>query len=345
MNKIRKIGLSALAGSLVAVSASAGDLSVTGTWEVTYKSDDKANLGNSFGSKSAMSFSGSGDVDGLGTATWYAAINDNNPAGYLSHKVTLDMGDMGEFGFDQGVGSYGANTIDDKSPTAWEESWHNTANSSGGFSANGGSSGVLGYKNTFMDFNLNFEYSPEIAAGDGGDGGNGARSTATTVTQTGSNTNFAITNSTLVDGLDFGAGYGSNDSDSTVANSSTDIESMVGYANYTMGSVTVGYTMSQSRGGSAASAANEVNAYGIAFNVNDNLSISYNEHNNDYKKTSSDGSTGSGQADVEQESKGIAIAYTMGGATLAIQQNEMDNVKGVQNTNDEITEISLSLAF
>jgi predicted porin len=196
-----------------------------------------------------------------------------------------------------------------------------------------------------MDFNLNFEYSPEIAAGDGGDGGNGARSTATTVTQTGSNTNFAITNSTLVDGLDFGAGYGSNDSDSTVANSSTDIESMVGYANYTMGSVTVGYTMSQSRGGSAASAANEVNAYGIAFNVNDNLSISYNEHNNDYKKTSSDGSTGSGQADVEQESKGIAIAYTMGGATLAIQQNEMDNVKGVQNTNDEITEISLSLAF
>ena len=83
----------------------------------------------------------------------------------------------------------------------------------------------------------------------------------------------------------------------------------------------------------------EVEAYGIAFAVNDNLSISYNEHNMTYKKKNSDG------ADVEQESTGIAIAYTMGGATLAIQNNSMDNVTGTAGTNDEITEISLSLAF
>jgi outer membrane protein OmpU len=345
MNKLKRIGLSALAGSLVAVSASAGDLAVTGTWELTYKSDDKANVGNPFGSKSAINFNGSGDVDGVGTATWYAAINDNNPAGFLSHKITLDMGDMGEFGFDQGVGSYGVGTIDDKSPTAWEESWHNTANSAGGLSASGGSGGVLGYKNTYMGMNINVEYAPSLSSADAGDGGTGARSTATTVTQTGSNTNFSVTNSTLVDGLDFGAGYGSNDADNTGVTTDTDVESMVAYANYTWNNVTVGYTISQSRGGTAASSANEVNAYGIAFNINDDLSISYNEHNNDYKKTSSDGSTGSGQADVEQEAKGLALAYTMGGATLAIQQNEMDNVKGVQNTNDEITEVSLSLAF
>ena len=345
MNKLKKIGLSALAGSLVSVSASAGDLAVSGIWELTYKSDDKANMGNSFGSKSAIMFNGSGDVDGVGSATWYAAINDNNPAGFLSHKITMDMGDLGEFGFDQGVGSYGVGPIDDKSPTAWEESWHNTANSSGGLSASGGSGGVLGYKNTISGMNVNIEYSPEIGATDAGDGGAGARSTATTVTQTGSNINFAVTNSTLVDGLDIGAGYGENSSDSTTANSSSDIESMVAYANYTISNFTVGYTFSQSSGGTAASAANEVNAYGIAFNVNDNLSISYNEHNNDYKKTSSDGTTGSGQADVEQSAKGLALAYTMGGATLAIQNNEMDNVKGVQGTNDEITEVSLSLAF
>jgi outer membrane protein OmpU len=345
MNKLKKIGLSALAGSLVSVSASAGELAVSGIWELTYKSDDKANMGNSFGSKSAIMFNGSGDVDGVGSATWYAAINDNNPAGFLSHKITMDMGDLGEFGFDQGVGSYGVGPIDDKSPTAWEESWHNTANSSGGLSASGGSGGVLGYKNTYMGMNVNIEYAPSLSSADAGDGGAGARSTATTVTQTGSNVNFGVTNSTLVDGLDFGAGYGENDSDSTVANSSSDIESIVAYANYTISNFTVGYTFSQSSGGAAASAANEVNAYGIAFNVNDNLSISYNEHNNDYKKTSSDGTTGSGQADVEQSAKGLALAYTMGGATLAIQNNEMDNVKGVQGTNDEITEVSLSLAF
>jgi len=41
----------------------------------------------------------------------------------------------------------------------------------------------------------------------------------------------------------------------------------------------------------------------------------------------------------------MAIAYTMGGAKLAIQNNEMDNVKGTSGTNDEITEVSLTLAF
>ena len=93
MKKLTKIGASALAGSLVAVSAQAGELTASGTWELTYKSDDKANTGNPFGSKSTLVFSGSGDVDGLGTAAFYAATNDNNPAGFLSHNITLDMGD------------------------------------------------------------------------------------------------------------------------------------------------------------------------------------------------------------------------------------------------------------
>ena len=38
-----------------------------------------------------------------------------------------------------------------------------------------------------------------------------------------------------------------------------------------------------------------------------------------------------GSADVEQESTGIAIAYTMGGATLAIQNNSQDNSSGTAN--------------
>ena len=83
----------------------------------------------------------------------------------------------------------------------------------------------------------------------------------------------------------------------------------------------------------------EVEAYGISMAVNENLSISYNEHNTTFRKSGSDG------ADVEQEAQGIAIAYTMGGATLAIQNNTMDNVGGTAASNDEITEVSLSLAF
>ena len=52
-----------------------------------------------------------------------------------------------------------------------------------------------------------------------------------------------------------------------------------------------------------------------------------------------------GQADVTQESTGIAAAYTMGAAALRIQNNDVDNVGGVVGTNEEITEVSLFLSF
>jgi len=341
MNKLTKIGVSALAGSLVAASAQAGELSASGTWELTYKSDDKTAVGNPFGSKSAVTLSGSGDVDGLGTASFSAVINDNNPAGYLSHLITLDMGDAGMVGFDQGVGQFGASTIDDKSPTAWEESWHNTANSSGGLVHSGGSGGVLGYSNSMGGFDLTVEYAPSITTADNGDGGTGGDNTSLA---NGSNVNFAINNSSLVDGLTFGFGAGSTEYDDEAIVGREDGSSSVAYANYVMGPATVGITLSDSNNARTAntttnSGGREVEAYGISFAVNDNLSISYNEHNMTYKKNAA------ANPDVEQQSTGIAIAYTMGGATLAIQNNSMDNVSGTSGTNDEITEISLSLAF
>ena len=341
MNKLTKIGVSALAGSLVAASAQAGELAASGTWELTYKSDDKTAVGNPFGSKSAITLSGSGDVDGLGTASFSAVINDNNPAGYLSHLITLDMGDAGMVGFDQGVGQFGVSTIDDKSPTAWEESWHNTANSSGGLVHSGGSGGVLGYSNSMGGFDLSVEYAPSITTADNGDGGTGGDNTSLA---NGSNVNFAINNSSLVDGLTFGFGAGSTEYDDEAIVGREDGSSSVAYANYVMGPATVGITLSDSNNARTAntttnSGGREVEAYGISFAVNDNLSISYNEHNMTYKKNAA------ANPDVEQQSTGIAIAYTMGGATLAIQNNSMDNVSGTSGTNDEITEISLSLAF
>ena len=342
MKKLTKIGASALAGSLVAMSAQAGELGVSGIWEVTFKSDDKANSGNPFGSKSAIMFSGSGDVDGLGTASFYASTNDNSPAGLLSHNVLLDMGDMGTFGFDQGVGTFGASTIDDKSPTAWEESWHNTGNSSGGLVHTGGSAGVLGYSNTVGGFSVSVEYAPALTSADNGDGGAGGDNTSLA---NGSNINFAITSSDLMEGLSVGVGAGSSEyDDDAVVGNEGDASSVVGFANYTMGPITAGVTLSESNNIRSATAvdtnvgAREVEAYGIAFAVNDSLSISYNQHDMTYKKNGS-------SADVTQESTGIAIAYTMGGATIALQNNSQDNQSGTAGTNDEITEISLSLAF
>jgi len=101
---IKKIGLSALAGSLAMVSANAVELAVSGKTEVTYLSHDSTTTtGNPFGFGNAITFSGSGDVNGM-TGNYFAVINDGGGAGFLSSEISLDMGAMGLVALDQGTG-------------------------------------------------------------------------------------------------------------------------------------------------------------------------------------------------------------------------------------------------
>ena len=95
---IKKIGLSALAGSLAMVSASAVELAVSGKSEVTYLNKDKASTGNPFGFGNEISFTGSGDVNGI-TATYFSTIGDGGGS-FASSEISFDMGDMGLIGFD-----------------------------------------------------------------------------------------------------------------------------------------------------------------------------------------------------------------------------------------------------
>jgi outer membrane protein OmpU len=349
MNKLTKIGASALAGSLVATSAYAGDISVSGTWEVTgeYTSgsgaaafDALSNTGNPFGSKGNLSFNGSGETD-FGTASWFMFTTDTQ-AGVSSHSVTLDMGDMGLVGFDQGTGAFGIGTIDDKMPSAYEEVWNGTtATTTDLLDGSGGSSGVFGYKNTFMGMDVNVEYAPSVGSGDNGDGG----ATHVASVADGTSLNFAITNSTLVEGLSLGAGYGDTSYDRAsgdVAN--IDTESLVGYATYAVGPVTIGYQQNYTSGSVSTAnttiGANDVEIIGIAFNVNDALSVSYQDYENTYKKRGSE--TGD---EVTQDADGIQLAYTMGGATLRISDVSVENSGGVALNNEDRTEVSLLMAF
>ena len=346
MNKLTKIGASALAGSLVASSAYAGSVSVGATWEVTgeyvnnAKSSGVANdTGNPFGSKGNLSFSGSGETD-FGTASFFLFSSDAQGA-VTSHSVTLDMGDMGMVGFDQGTGAFGLGKIDDVMPTAYEEIWNGTAQSNGDLlDGTGGSSGTFGYINTFAGFKVNLEYAPSVGSGDAGDGGT---SYVASVAD-GTSLNVAITNSDMIDGLDFGFGVGENDYDRAsgdVANLG-ETKSATAYAKYSFGPVTAGYQGSYTSGSvssaNTTTGANEVSIMGIAFNVNDALSISYTDYENKFLKRGS-------QGDVTQDTTGINLAYTMGGATFRLTDASMDNAGGVTGTNEDRTEVSLLMAF
>ena len=91
MNNLKKIGLSALAGSLVAFSASAVEMSVSGTAEVTYSTVEgtgvnQISAGNPWGSNTSLLFTGSGDV-GFGTATIRRSLNDGGGNGTYLLKM------------------------------------------------------------------------------------------------------------------------------------------------------------------------------------------------------------------------------------------------------------------
>ena len=113
---------------------------------------------------------------------------------------------------------------------------------------------------------------------------------------------------------------------------------MIGYANYTMGPVTIGYTKGDQSGGTQGSDAHQMEAMGIAFAINENLSISYNNHEVTYAKTA-------GNVDQASDKDGIAIAYSMGGASVKIQNNETDGSSTSYTYVEDRTVFNLSLAF
>jgi len=340
MNKLRKIGLSALAGSLAAVSANAGELSVSGSANLTFTNESydtatATSTGNPFGTDSNLVFSGSGDVNGM-TASFYAAIQAGGGS-YASNQFSLDMGDMGAITFDQGVGGNGADAIDNVLPTAWEEADDGLAGAGNmGLTAFTGSTNVFKYTNTVAGFGVNAAYDTSINDTRTTEGATTAVA-GTAAAPTGSNYSVALTNNTLVDGLDVGVGYGKTDIKDG-GTTTTDQVSMTGYVKYTFGPAVIGYQQGESTGGSAGADAIQSNGYGIAFNVNENLSLSYQTYEIDHLKTS-------GGVDRNTDFDAIGAAYTMGAAKVTLNSSEQSGNATSATYNEERTEIALSLNF
>ena len=104
-----------------------------------------------------------------------------------------------------------------------------------------------------------------------------------------------------------------------------------------MGPATVGYQKSTIDFGANGAASETVDAWGVAFNVNDSLSVSYGEREIEYGKASA--------THVTENGEGIAIAYTMGSMKIAGNRNEVSNNAGTTGSSDQNTEIAVSFAF
>jgi outer membrane protein OmpU len=319
MNNFKKIGLSALAGSLVAFSAHAGELSVSGGASLTISDSDTngtAISGNQFTMGDSITFSGSGEMDnGMTISVSYELDGDAADTGNQldSHSMTLDTNGMGTITFAGHGGSSAMSAIDDVTPNAYEESWDAVAGADTGTLV-GGSSGNNMFTYTSPSFSGATITMAYLNASDA-------------VTDV-SYSDFAIAYSPeMVDGLT--VGYGQGDTEETTG---TEIEHTAMYVKYTYGSVTVGY---QENEADAAAAANDIDfeAFGISYAVSDNLTIAYNQ------SESVVGTTGT------QEASGISASFTSGGMTIAGVMNDVDNVAGVATNDTEGYELNLSFAF
>ena len=119
---IKKIGMTALAASLVSVSASAGELSVSGSASINaegYSAPATTGLngGTTFSMGNAITLSGSGELDnGMTVSLSYELDEGANAAGtatslFDNHSVTVSSDAMGTLVFSGHGGSTAASSI------------------------------------------------------------------------------------------------------------------------------------------------------------------------------------------------------------------------------------------
>jgi outer membrane protein OmpU len=242
MDKIKKLGLTALAGSLVATSAYAGEMSVTGSAKVTYVSqDEKEVTGNSFSNSKGLTFSGSGDLDnGMSVSTSYTMTD----GAFSASNVVVDMGDSGTIGLYNGAAGGGIGSISDKMPTAGEQVWDDVDTTDNGVVGISNANN-LGYNATFGNVTVSAQYT------NNGSGGN-------------SDSGWALTYAGF-DGLSIGFG---------MADDGTATDEATAFVTYTVGGITIGYQRSDIDY-SASTNDEERNHVAASIAVNENLSLSY----------------------------------------------------------------------
>ena len=131
MNKFKKIGLSALAGSLVAMSASAYEITMSGGASVAATTaDDNAKTG--YYMNDSITFTVSGETDGGLSITTSLELDGgaNASSSFDNRSISIASEDMGTLTFSGHGGDTVMSGWDDMMPTAYEEVFALTKNRS-----------------------------------------------------------------------------------------------------------------------------------------------------------------------------------------------------------------------
>jgi len=320
MNNFKKIGMTALAASLVSTSVFAGEVTVSGGASMAvegYSTVGEANAGKGFSMGNQLTFTGGGELDnGLTVGISFVLDQgDNATSGdgpFDGHSVSISSDALGTFVMHGEGGSSAQAAID---TTAAGDIWDTFDGTTTGTTVSSSTSGadIMVYTLPAMvdGLSVSASYSPQQAVA--------ASSTAWAATYTG------------VEGLS--VSYGQGDASTGVSTTEADATTMK--ASYAYGSFTVAYS-NNDYSTAVANTDQETTSYKVSYTVSDAISVSYGT---DEIKLENDAQ--------EAEFERLQIAYTSGGMTLtATQASSTDALHGTTDLEDrDYWSLGLSFAF
>jgi outer membrane protein OmpU len=312
MNTFKKIGLTALATSLVVSSAYAGEMSVSGSASMGVKNNTGTATGKSWTMGNQLTFSGGGELDnGLNVSLSFVLDQaDDSTTGladspFDSHSLTISSDSLGTLVF---AGEGGSTAIGGGAPL---DLWDN------GFSASSPDRALP--SNNMLKYTL-----PSIADGFGAVVSYTPKSgTAMTDSSTAWQVSYAG-----IEGLSLT--YGQGQDNGSVAG---DGDQTKYSATYALGPVTAMYTVSDYDGLLAADD-EKTTTYQLSYTVSENISISYANEEHDESNSGTD-----------EQFDQVSASYTSGGMTLSVSQTNAENVGNSTDTSADKERWKLGASF
>ena len=310
MNNLKKVGLTALATTLVTSASVAGELSVSGSAALSYTGLSTASNTNPWAQGNSIKFNGGGDLDnGMTVSVYYELDHGFNT--FDDYNLKLGMGDAGTLSFSgASSSSSGVDKLKDIVPNAYSPVYEATdATDSGLIDASGNNqTGQWGYDVNAGGFDLSVSYNPKPADHNSAE------------------TGYAVKYGGLMDGLTLSAGY--YDDGDEAENDTYGIE-------YTMGNVTAAYQMTKVDYTATASTDQDATHYGVSVAINEELSVSAGRQEIEFDGASED-----------EVNSGFGASYTMGSISMSGGFNKNESKGGSGTAEDiEATIFAISFAF
>ena len=319
MNKFKKIGLSALAGSLVATSAFAGEVTVAGGASVAVEhiNGGGANAGKSFSMGNQLTFSGSGELDnGLNVSiSFILDQGDEGTTGqanspFDSHSVTIASDALGTLVFHGEGGDSAQTAVDGTAAGDIWDAYDDAGALTPGASATSTDMMVYTLPTIIDGLAIAASYVPATTTNDS--------APAYSLVYTG------------VEGLTatYAVGEDNNTPD-------TAIEATTVKLSYVYGSFTGTYSNTD-YDHATATEDQDITSYAISYTVNDELSVTYGT------ETIED-SAAAAVEDVDAER--LSASYTSGGMTITATMDQIDNIDGTTTTTEDRERWALGASF